>query len=196
MKLFGLTGGIGTGKSTAAKFLSAQGVPVIDTDDIAREVVAPGQPALREVAAAFGLGILDSSGALNRRALADIVFADPSQRQQLEAILHPPIRERWNAQAHAWRSAGVAVGVVIIPLLFETGAQTHFDAVICTACTDATQRARLAPRSWTADQIASRISAQWPLEKKMGASQYVIWTEGALEIHHRQLSLLFSRFAR
>jgi dephospho-CoA kinase len=196
MNLLGLTGGIGTGKSTAAKYLSARGIHVIDTDHVAREVVAAGEPALAAVAKAFGASVIDGAGALNRKALAEIVFADPARRQQLEAILHPPIRARWTAQVEQWRKSAVEVAVVVIPLLFETGAQTNFDSVICTACTEATQQERLRPRGWSDLQIASRISAQWPMDKKIGASQYVIWTEGTLEIHHRQLARLLERIGR
>lgn len=196
MKLFGLTGGIGTGKSTAARFLSAQGIPVIDTDDVAREIVEVGQPALREVAATFGPSVLEPSGGLNRTALAAIVFSNPAKRERLEAILHPPIRERWLGETAKWRAAGVPLGVIVIPLLFETCAETHFDGVICTACTEVTQRARLAPRNWPTDQAASRMAAQWSLEKKIAAAQYVVWTEGAFEVHHRQLAVLLGRIGQ
>ena len=120
MKLLGLTGGIGTGKSTAAGLLAARGVPVIDTDDIAREIVAPGQPALAAITAAFGKELLDGEGQLRRAALAELVFSSPPKRQQLESILHPLIRDRWQAQAQAWRNEGQGMGVVVIPLLFET----------------------------------------------------------------------------
>lgn len=194
MILFGLTGGIGAGKSTAAVILARHGLPVIDTDDLARELVNPGQPALKEIVAAFGNAVLDQAGALDRAALAQLVFSDAGRRQQLEAILHPRIRQRWLAQVAGWQAANLPFGVVVIPLLFETHAETHFDSIVCTACTAATQRKRLIARGWSDPQIASRLSAQMPLEQKMAAANYVIWTEGALEIHERQLALLLSRF--
>ncbi len=187
MKLLGLTGGIGTGKSTVAGLLAARGLPVIDTDDIAREVVAPGQPALAAIATAFGRELIDAEGKLRRAALAEIVFASPEKRQQLEAILHPLIRDRWLAQVAGWRNEGQGMGVVVIPLLFETGAQSHFDAVLCTACTAATQLERLRARGWPELQIQQRLAAQWPLEKKIAAAQHVLWTEGAVELLRRQL---------
>ncbi len=187
MKLLGLTGGIGTGKSTAAGLLAARGLPVIDTDDVAREVVAPGQPALAAIAAAFGRELIDAEGKLRRAALAEIVFASPEKRQQLEAILHPLIRDRWFAQVATWRKVGQGMGVVVIPLLFETGAQSHFDAVLCTACTAPTQLERLRARGWPEPQIQQRLAAQWPLEKKIAAAQHVLWTEGAVELLRRQL---------
>ena len=194
MKLFGLTGGIGMGKSTSAAILSRRGIPVIDTDVIAREIVEPGQPALAEVVTAFGPGLLDASGKLRRGALAEVVFSSPDRLKQLEAILHPRIREKWLAQAEAWRSENKAAGVVDIPLLFETNAQAHFDAVICTACSAATQRERLRERGWSQQQVEQRIAAQWPAEKKIAASNHVVWTEGDLAVHERQLERIFDGY--
>ncbi|MBI3192439.1 MAG: dephospho-CoA kinase, partial [Pedosphaera parvula] len=112
MKLLGLTGGVGMGKSTAADLLARRGVPVIDTDAIARHVVEPGQPALQEIHAAFGPAAIAPDGTLQRGELARRVFTDPHARRQLEAILHPRIRAVWQAQVEAWRAAGRACGVV------------------------------------------------------------------------------------
>lgn len=134
MKLFGLTGGIGMGKSTAAKLLAERGLPVLDTDTIAREIVAPGQPALAEITARFGPAILTPDGHLDRARLADLVFADSAARQQLEAILHPRIRAVWIQQTEIWRSEGRPTAIVVIPLLFETAAETSLDATVCIAC--------------------------------------------------------------
>jgi len=187
MKLLGLTGGIGTGKSTAAGLLAARGVPVIDTDEIAREIVAPGQPALAAIIATFGKELLDGEGRLRRAALADLVFSSPQKRRELESILHPIIHDRWLAQAQAWRSEGRGLGVVVIPLLFETEAQSHFDAILCTACSAETQLGRLRARGWPEPQIQQRLAAQWPLEKKIAASHFVLWTEGVMELHRLQL---------
>jgi len=179
------------GKSTSAAILSRRGVRVIDTDVIAREIVAPGQPALDEIAAAFGRELIDEAGTLRRSALAELVFTDASRRVTLEGILHPRIRTRWKQQIESWRGAGVPAAVVVIPLLFETNAQTEFDAIVCTACSRASQRERLVTRGMTPEQIDQRMAAQWPIEKKIEASTYVVWTEGALDIHERQLERLF-----
>ncbi|GDY23346.1 dephospho-CoA kinase [Verrucomicrobiota bacterium] len=187
MKLFGLTGGIGMGKSTAAKLLAERGLPVLDTDTIAREIVAPGQPALAEITARFGPAILTPDGHLDRARLADLVFADSAARQQLEAILHPRIRAVWIQQTEIWRSEGRPTAIVVIPLLFETAAETSLDATVCIACSPATQHHRLRDRDWTADQIAARNRAQFPTGKKMSLATYVIWTEGPLAIHAAQL---------
>jgi dephospho-CoA kinase len=187
MKVYGLTGGVGMGKSAADKLLRARGVPVADTDLIARQIVEPGQPALTEIQKAFGPDILDDDGRLRRDELARRVFGNTVARAELEGILHPRIRAIWQQQIEAWRSEGRPVAVVVIPLLFETDARAQFDRVICVACSPATQRERLKERAWGTDQIQKRIAAQWPTERKMELADYVIWTEGDLEVHGEQL---------
>ncbi|MBU6409759.1 MAG: dephospho-CoA kinase [Verrucomicrobia bacterium] len=195
MKLCGLTGGVGMGKSTAARFLRGRNVPVADTDEIARELVRPGQPALAQIQAAFGPEILQPNGELSRAKLAGIVFANAAARQKLEAILHPPIRQRWLDQAAAWRAQNVPLAVVVIPLLFETNAAGRFDKIICAACSSAAQTRRLLERGWTMDHIRRRVAAQWPVEDKIARSDFVIWTEGALENHSAQLDRILARLA-
>jgi dephospho-CoA kinase len=187
MKVCGLTGGVGMGKSAAAEFLRARRVPVVDTDELARQLVQPGQPALAEIQAEFGKDIMTPDGRLRREALAQIVFADAAARQKLEAILHPRIRERWQAQVESWRRENHPLAVVVIPLLFETGAESAFDKIICVACSPATQRERLLARGWTPDQIRLRLAAQWPTDQKIARSDFVVWTDGALDVHTRQL---------
>jgi len=187
MILLGLTGGIGMGKSTSASLLKQRGVAVVDTDDLAREVVEPGQSALKEIEATFGKPVIGPDGALRRDELAKIVFADDTGRQKLEAILHPRIRELWLKQVEVWRATNKPVGAVIIPLLFETTAEKEFDAIVCVACSNASQRERLQKRGWTEDQITQRIAAQWPTQKKMDLSHYVVWTEPNVEAHAAQL---------
>lgn len=174
------------GKSTAAALLRERGVAVVDTDELARLVVAPGQPALVEVQVAFGADIVGPDGQLRREALARIIFADAAARQKLEAILHPRIQELWMAQLQTWRSEGKPLAVVIIPLLFETGAESRFDAVVCVACSAATQEERLAARGWTPEQREQRNAAQLPVAQKMQRANYVIWTEGGLDVHALQ----------
>jgi dephospho-CoA kinase len=190
LKTLGLTGGVGMGKSTSARYLADLGVPVVDTDLLARQVVAPGEPALAEVKARFGQEIIGADGSLRREELARRVFADPSARRDLEAILHPRIRERWLAQVESWRKDHLRLGVVVIPLLFETNVAGHFDATVCVACLPRTQRARLEARGWDPAQIQQRIEAQLPVEKKMALADFVIWSEGNLEVHAQQLRFL------
>lgn len=188
MKLFGLTGGVGMGKSTVAGLLRERGVSVVDTDDLARQVVAPGQPALAEIIAAFGADFVASSGQLQRQKLAEVIFADPTARRTLEAIIHPRICELWRQQVADWREHARQVGVVVIPLLFETGAEFEFDAVICVACSAAAQRDRLLMRGWSESHLLQRIHSQMPVEKKLAQSQYVIWTEGEVAVSVAQLT--------
>ena len=187
MKTIGLTGGIGMGKSLSAQLLRDRGVPVVDTDELAREVVRSGQPALAEIRQVFGREILGPDGQLQREKLARIVFADATARKRLEEILHPRIRGLWRAQIEAWRHEGKPLAVVVIPLLFETRAETELDAVICVACTAATQHQRLRARGWTPEQIEQRIQAQWPIGKKMALARYVVWSEAGPDVHAQQL---------
>jgi dephospho-CoA kinase len=193
MILLGLTGGIGMGKSTAAGILSNLGVPVVDTDLIARQVVEPGQEALTEIEAAFGLEMLCPEGQLNREALARKVFADSDARKRLEAILHPRIRQIWRRQVDEWRRQGRTAGAVVIPLLFETAAETQFDAIICVVCSVGSQLDRLAGRGWSDQDIHRRMEAQMPIEKKVALSTFVVWNEGPLSVHREQLALILRR---
>ena len=192
MKVFGLTGGIGMGKSAAEKILRERGVPVIDTDTLARQVVEPGQPAMREMQLAFGNEILTPDGSLNREALAGLVFKDVEARQKLEAITHPRIRLLWCEQVEQLRAEKKSLAVVVIPLLFETAAEKEFDRTICVACAAATQRERLQTRGWNGEQIRQRIVAQWPAEKKMARADFVVWSEGVLEVLAAQLVRILS----
>jgi dephospho-CoA kinase len=191
MKVFGLTGGIGMGKSAAERWLRRRGVPVVDSDALARQIVQPGSPALREIQLAFGNDLVDAEGRLRRAELAGIVFADPAARRKLESITHPQIRELWAGQIETWRAQGQPLAVVVIPLLFETGAQRALDATVCVACSAATQRRRLLDRGWSAAEIEQRIAAQWPSERKMANATFVVWTEGGLEVLGEQLDRIF-----
>ena len=182
MLTIGLTGGIGMGKTTTANLFRDAGLLVIDTDVLAREVVEPGQPAWNEIRQIFGEEILEPDGQLRRDELARQVFSDETRRRQLEGIVHPRIRERWQAEVELWRAQNQPRGVVVIPLLFETNASASFDAVICIACSATTQRQRLLARGLSPEQIDHRIEAQWPIEKKIALSHFVIWTEGGLDI--------------
>jgi dephospho-CoA kinase len=187
MKIFGLTGGVGMGKSSAAETLRARAVPVVDTDELARQLVQPGEPALAEIQDAFGQNITVPNGRLRRDELARIVFADPAAREKLEAILHPRIRAAWLAQVETWRGENHPLAVVVIPLLFETRAETFFDKVICVACSAASQHQRLRSRGWNDEQIRQRLAAQWPVATKIARADFVVWTEGSLAAHQQQL---------
>jgi dephospho-CoA kinase len=193
MKLCGLTGGVGMGKSTAAGFFSQLGARIIDTDQLAHELVEPGQPALTEIQAEFGGHLIAADGQLKREELARLVFSDAQARKKLESILHPRIRECWQSQVAKWRAENCAVGMVVIPLLFETGAEKSFDKIICVACSPAGQRARLESRGWGAEQIQGRVAAQMPAVEKMARSHHVVWTDGSLGSHREQAVEIFQK---
>ena len=188
----GLTGGIGMGKSTCAQLLRERGVLVVDTDDLAREVVQPGSPALAEIKEAFGSQVLDPVGGLRRPELARAVFSDATARGKLERILHPRIAELWRAQVEVWRREKHLLCVVVIPLLFEVGAEKEVDFTLCVACSERTQRSRLLTRGWSCQEIDQRLSAQWPAEQKVAKSDFVVWSEGSLEIHAQQLDRILA----
>ena len=194
MKVFGLTGGIGMGKSAAARWLAGRGVPVIDTDLLARQVVEPGEPAWAEIKLTFGPEVIAPDGGLNREALAKVVFSSSDARKKLEAITHPRILVLWREQIKKWRAEKHRFAGVVIPLLFETAAEKELDATLCVACSPATQQERLQERGWTREHMAQRLAAQWPVEEKMGRADFVVWSEGCLEVVGQQLErICFSR---
>ena len=187
--IYGLTGGVGMGKSTAAKLFAKAGLPVVDSDELAREVVQPGQPALKEIREAFGGEFIKDDGQLDRAKMAARVFSDDIAREQLEGIIHPRVRERWQVCNNEWRSAGDR-GVVVIPLLYEVNAEANFDNVLCVACTRGTQCQRLFERGLSEEQIEQRIATQLPITEKMERADHVLWNEGGLEALRAQLKQL------
>ena len=194
MKLLGLTGGIGMGKSTAAQLFRQRGAQVVDTDELARRLVEPGQPALAEIQSVFGNHLVSGDGCLRRGTLAQIVFADPAARKQLENILHPRIREGWLAQVEMWRRENRPLAVVVIPLLFETQSESHLEKIACVACSAANQHQRLRERGWTPEQIKQRLAAQWPIEQKIARADFVIWTDGSPEVYAGQLDRIIAQW--
>lgn len=180
------------GKTTSASILAQRGIPVVDTDVIARELVEPGEPALAEIQSAFGNAVIDADGHLCRAELARIVFSDSTQRNVLERILHPRIRQAWLKQIEAWRGLQKPLAMVVIPLLFETAAEKEFDAIICAACSEVTQKQRLQKRGWSPKHIQQRLAAQWPVEQKIVRSDFVVWTEGALASDALQLDRILA----
>jgi dephospho-CoA kinase len=181
MRRVALTGGIATGKSHVRAEFERLGVPTIDADVLARAVVAPGTPGLTSVANRFGRAILDSSGALDRKKLASIVFEDPQARRDLEAIIHPAVRtaiDEWFASLPINRPFAIAD----IPLLYETGRAREFDLVIVTTCEPETQIRRVMARDSISEAEArQRIAAQLSSEAKTSRADYVIRTDGTVE---------------
>ena len=191
-RVLGLTGGVGMGKSTAARLLKKVGLPVVDSDDLAREAVQPGTKGLAEIVDEFGEGFLKPDGLLDRDKMASTVFQDEAARKRLEAIIHPRVRTVWEKQIDQWREQKRPVGVVVIPLLFEVDLQDSFDAVLCVACTANTQRARLRERNWNDAQITVRIAAQMDIAQKMDLADHVLWNEGAPELLMDQMKEILS----
>ena len=191
-RVLGLTGGVGMGKSTAARLLKKVGLPVVDSDDLALEAVQPGTEGLAEIADEFGEGFLKADGSLDRDKMASKVFQDEAARKRLEAIIHPRVRTVWEKQIDQWREQKRPVGVVVIPLLFEVDLQDSFDAVLCVACTANTQRARLRERNWNDAQITARIAAQMDIAQKMDLADHVLWNEGAPELLMDQMKEILS----
>jgi dephospho-CoA kinase len=194
MRRLALTGGIGTGKSQVAARLRHHGVPVVDADVLAREAVAPGTPGLAAVVDRFGPRVLRQDGALDRAALASIVFADPAARRDLEALVHPVV---WRlVEAFFDRvSRETPDAVAEIPLLYETGRDRDFDAVIVAACSPETQLARVMARDGSsADEAARRMAAQWPIARKRERADYLIDTEGTLAETDAQVDRLVEQW--
>jgi dephospho-CoA kinase len=181
MRRIALTGGIATGKSHVRARFEGLGVPTIDADTLARDIVAPGTEALAAIVQRFGADVLDPSGALDRRRLGAIVFEHDGERRALEAIIHPGIRRAMNAWFDTLPSTH-AFAIADIPLLYETGRAHEFDAVIVTACAPETQVKRVMARDrLTETEARQRIAAQMPIDEKVKRADYVIRTEGSFE---------------
>ena len=189
-----LTGGIATGKSYVRVRLASHGIPTLDSDVLARDAVAPGSPGLAAVVERFGADILAADGALDRRALGTIVFADPQARADLEAIVHPRVREATTAWLGRLAAAGESVAVVDIPLLYETGRDRDFDRVIVTSCPRSQQVARVVERDGLSPADAeARIDAQAPTEDKVRRADFVIDTGGTFGDTNRQTDRVVER---
>jgi dephospho-CoA kinase len=173
----GLTGGIGSGKSTVAGLLAAHGAVVIDADRIAREVVEPGTPGLAAVVAAFGSGVLADDGSLDRPALAAVVFADPAARNRLDGIVHPLVRSRATEQTAA--APPDAVVVHDVPLLAETGQGSSYDLVLVVEADLETRVARLVQRGLPEDDARARIAVQASDEQRRAIADVVLDNSGS-----------------
>lgn len=188
----GLTGGIASGKTLVADMFAALGIPIIDTDEIARQVVARGQPALTEIVAEFGAGILTTGGDVDRTSLRRIVFRDSSQRRRLEAIVHPRIREM---TLQASEAAGGPYQVLVVPLLIETGFQQLVDRILVVDCPESTQRARLLARdNETPEQVESMMGAQLSRARRLEAADDVIDNSGTPDATRRQVETLHQKY--
>jgi dephospho-CoA kinase len=194
MLVVGLTGGIGAGKSAVSRCFEELGVPVIDADRVAREVVAPGSPALAEIAAAFGPDVLDAGGGLDRGRLRERVFADPAQRRRLEAMLHPRIRTAMHARVDALRGRAAYV-VLVIPLLLEAGQRHTVDRVLVVEAPETHRVARVAARDRvTTEQVHRILAVQLPQADRMAQADDLIWNDGAEEDLRARVDALHQRY--
>jgi dephospho-CoA kinase len=190
--LVGLTGGIGSGKSTVARLLEKLGAVVFDADLLAREAVEPGTPGHAAVIERFGADVLAPGGELDREALASIVFADPSARRDLEEIVHPEVRRLFAEGSEAYRDTDRIV-VFSAPLLVETGMHTAFEILVVVSATIATQIGRLMrQRGMSEASIRARIEAQAPLEDKAAVADFLVDNEGTLDELESQVDRLWN----
>ena len=179
MRIFGLTGGIASGKSTVAAMLVGQGIPIVDADVLAREAVLPGSPAMDEIARRFGSSVIAGDGSLDRKALGAVVFADPSQRKALNAIVHPRVAALAQERFASHAARGVELLGYEVPLLFENGLDAMFTPTVLVALPREAQIARLRARDGSsAEEAAQRVDAQLPLEKKLERATFVVWNDG------------------
>jgi len=201
--IVGLSGGIGSGKSTVARMLEERGAVVIDADRIVHELQTPGSPVLDEIAAAFGDGILDADGALDRDGLGAIVFRDPDARRRLAAIVHPRVGAEMVRRAAAARDAGAPMVVLDIPLLFETlgtgggnASLYRFDATIVVWAPVALQVERQMQRDGCdREEAERRVAAQMPLAEKKALADHVIDNSDGLDATERQVAALWDALA-
>ena len=188
----GLTGGIASGKSTAAKFFGALGVPILDSDQIARDVVEPGQPPLERLIERFGPKILTADGHLDRPALRDIVFSDPKARADLEALTHPAIGAAMEARS---AEAGGPYQILVIPLLVEKNLAAHVDRVLVVDCDEELQIRRLRDRDGsTPAQVEAILKAQAPRAARLKAADDVIHNDTDMGTVRNQVATLHARY--
>jgi dephospho-CoA kinase len=190
----GLTGGIASGKSAVADEFAALGITIIDADQIARELVEPGQPALARIVSLFGPGALDDSGRLDRRRLRERVFADPSQRKLLEDVLHPAVRDELSRRSQ--QTAG-PYQVLVIPLLLENDLRFLVDRVLVVDVPEETQLKRLQSRdALDEDQSRRMLAAQTTRAARLAAADDVITNTGSLEDLRRRVRALHEKYQR
>jgi dephospho-CoA kinase len=194
VKIWGLTGNIGAGKSTVARLLVAGGIPVVDADLIAREVVQPGQPALADIRQRFGPGVILPDGALDRKAVAARVFGHPEELKALNAIVHPRIAERTAQRMSALEESGAKVAVYEAALLVENNSDLGMDGLVVVTAPVELQIARLHARDGlTEAEARARIAAQMPAEEKVKRATVVIENRGSQAELAAQVEALISR---
>ncbi|HET7578866.1 MAG TPA: dephospho-CoA kinase [Bacillales bacterium] len=191
----GLTGGIASGKSTVSKMIQDIGIPVIDADFYAREVVEPGEEAYEKIIAHFGESILHGDGTIDRKKLGAIIFNDEKERDALNGIVHPAVREKMNARKAACRKEGRDTVVLDIPLLFESKLTKTVDKILLVYVKEDVQLKRLMERDGsTKEEALSRIRSQIPLDEKRPHADAVINNNGTTEDSKKQLNDIFQQW--
>jgi len=180
LRVFGLTGGIGSGKSSVAALLRERGVPVVDADELARQVVAPGSAGLAQVVTAFGPEILGPDGSLDRKQLGARVFSDADARKRLNSITHPLVRELSQQRFAELERQGVTLAAYDVPLLFEVGLDAALRPVVVVSASEAVQLERVAARDGLDEAaVRARVSAQLPLAEKRQRADFVLDNDGS-----------------
>lgn len=188
MLKLGITGGIGCGKSAAARWVEAHGFRRLDSDQIVRERLLTAPDIIAAVREHFGPGIMADGGGIDRTALAARIFPVPAEREWLEALLHPRVTAAW---AEAFAGGGEeARWVVEVPLLFEKGLEKWFDFTVCVALSPGVQLMRVVERGLSPEMAAQRIRAQWPQGRKIELADFVLWNDGAPEFLEAQVGRL------
>lgn len=193
--IIGVTGGIASGKSSVARAFAEHGIAWVDADDVAREVVEPGEPALAEIAARHGQHILHGDGTLNRRALRDIVFADTTERHWLESTTHPRIRQRLIARLNDMASFSAPYRLLISPLLFESGQVEMVDRCLVVDVPETLQIARTASRDGSDEaQAKAIVAAQMPRAERLARADDILDNSGDLAALRRQVAAFDQRY--
>lgn len=197
MKIVGLTGGIGSGKSTVAKMLTELGATVVDADQLARAAVAKGSAGLTAIVAEFGSEVLDHDGNLDRKRLGRRVFKDDSARRNLEALVHPVVAQMAQTRFAAAHASGAPLVVYDVPLLYEKGLDEVVAQVVVVSVSGETQRARVLNRDdLPSDEIEDRIAAQMPIADKVARADHVIDNDGSRQSTQAQVDALYSKLIK
>lgn len=194
MKWIGLTGGLGSGKSTVAEILRRRGLAVIDADEMAKLAVGPGSPALQQIQSRFGAQVILPDGNLNRPRLAEIVFEDASNLAALEAIIHPVVRRLTSTERSRLAASGVSKAFYDVPLLFEKQMQDQFDAVVVVAASEPAQVDRAMKRDGISrEKVFARMNKQLPLAEKVRLAHHVLRNDGSLADLEKQVDELLKK---
>lgn len=196
-KLIGITGNIGTGKSTVAWMFEELGVPVLDADEIAHDVIKPKTAAWKAIYKRYGAVIILSDNVINRKNLARIIFQDPVERKFLESVIHPHVKEEIERRVIKLSKEGAPFVMVEVPLLFEAGWENEFDAVIVVRCSEAEEIERCMKKfGFDREEVLLRLGSQYPLARKIENADYVIDNSGTVDETRVQVKRLFQNMLK